>query len=86
MNAMKRFLLAVRGIRAPHVQDDDDNTYRPYWWGSDEDPSFDFIRREAAARAHSDLMESIARGQARPQKKLTIITTADVDLKKTGQK
>jgi hypothetical protein len=86
MNIMKRFLLALRGYR-PRVQDDDDNTYRPWWWDDDEDPSLGVIRAEARQRAHDDLMEAMAKGDARPQKKLTIITTADIGKsKKEGQK
>jgi len=84
MNAMKRFLLALKGRRAP-IQDDDD-TYRPYWWGADEDPSLKVIRAEARQRAHDDLMEAMAKADARPKKRLGVITTADVGLKKEGRK
>ena len=86
MNAMKRFLLAVRGIRAPHVQDDDDRRW-PWWDEDNEDhESLNFIRCEAALRKHDDLMEAMAKGDAQPKKRFGVITTADVDLKKTGQK
>ena len=82
MNALKRFILALRGIRAPHVQDDDDRRWP--WWDDEEDPSLGVIRREARLRAHSDLMESIDK---RPSKKLTIITTSDIGNKTPkGQK
>ena len=86
MNAMLRFILALKGRRAPK-EDEDDNTYRPYWWGEDEDPSFKVIRGEARLRAHDDLMEAIAKGEARPQKRLGVITTGDIGrAKKEGQK
>jgi hypothetical protein len=79
---MRRFLLALRGYRAP--KDDDADAYRPWWADDEEDPSLDFIRKEVRLRAHDDLMESIDK---RPPKKLTIITTADVGgPKKAGQK
>jgi len=83
---MRRFLLALKGRRAP-VQDDDADTYRPWWWGADEDPSLKVIRAEARQRAHDDLMEAIAKGEARPQKRLGVITTGDIGrAKKEGQK
>jgi hypothetical protein len=84
MIAMKRFLLALTGRRAPHVQDDDD---RPWpWWNEDNEDheSLNFIRAEQRQRAHDDLMEVLDK---KPQKKLTIITTGDIGgPKKEGQK
>ena len=76
MNAMKRFILAVRGIRAPHVQDNDDRW--PLWADDEEDPSFRIIREEAQRRASDDLQEAMARGEAQPRKRLGVITTSNM--------
>jgi hypothetical protein len=85
MNAMRRFLLALKGLRAP-VQDDDDRRW-PLWADDEEDPSFRVIRNEAAQRASNDLQAAMARGEAQPKKRLGVITTADVGgSKKAGQK
>jgi len=85
MNAMLRFILALSGHRVRERKDDEERW--PWWAGPDEDPSFGVIRAEARQRAHDDLMEAMAKGDAQPKKRLGVITTADIGKsKKEGQK
>jgi len=78
MNTLRRFVLFVKGQRAAAMQQDDDDRPWPWWADDEEDPSFRVIREEARRRASDDLQEAMAKGEARPQKRLGVITTSNM--------
>jgi hypothetical protein len=77
-------LLSARasGAGAAYCGFTEHSVFPDEWGRNEEDENIDFMRREARLRRHDDLMESIARGEARPQKRLGVITTGDVGDKK----
>jgi len=84
MKAIERFVLFVKGKRAAAMQKDDDDIYRPWWADDEEDPSFKVIRAEARQRASDDLREAMAAADARPKKRLGVITTGMIGNPKPG--
>jgi len=72
MNALRRFVLFVKGQRAAAMQQDDDD--RPWPWWDDVNEDHEFIKAEARLRFHDDVM---AEPKEKPRK-LTVITTSNM--------